>query len=96
MISTKSSNHISIFPAFSSSVHFTPLSLCMDLSPRKMEKAGEAIDFLSSLPGTSGGSTPGTSTDSGNLSQLFNRVFSPHPHTKFYSAINFYNYLKFF
>ena len=27
----------------------------MDLSPRKMEKAGEAIDFLSSLPGTSGG-----------------------------------------
>ena len=25
----------------------------MDLSPRKMEKAGEAIDFLSSLPGTS-------------------------------------------
>ena len=59
-----------------------------------MEKAGEAIDFLSSLPGTSGGSTPGTSTDSGNLSQLFNRVFSPHPHTKFYSAINFYNFLK--
>ena len=66
----------------------------MDLSPRKMEKAGEAIDFLSSLPGTSGGSTPGTSTDSGNLSQLFNRVFSPHPHTKFYSAINFYNFFK--
>ena len=64
----------------------------MDLSPRKMEKAGEAIDFLSSLPGTSGGSTHGTSTDSGNLSQLFNRVFSPHPHTKFYSAINFYNF----
>ena len=66
----------------------------MDLSPRKMEKAGEAIDFLSSLPGTSGGSTPGTSTDSGNLSLLFNRVFSPHPHAKFYSAINFYNFFK--
>ena len=38
----------------------------MDLSPRKMEKAREAIDFLSSLPGKSGGSTPGTSTDSGD------------------------------
>ena len=66
----------------------------MDLSPRKMEKAGEAIDFLSSLPGKSGGSTPGTSTDSGNLSQLFIRVFSPHPHTKFYSAINFIIFFK--
>ena len=33
----------------------------MDLSPRKVEKALEAIDFLSSLPGTSGGSTPSTS-----------------------------------
>ena len=38
----------------------------MDLSPRKVEKAREAIDFLSSLPGTSGGSTPSTSTDSGD------------------------------
>ena len=38
----------------------------MDLSPRKMEKAREAIDFLSSLPGMSGGSTPSTSTDSGD------------------------------
>ena len=60
-----------------------------------MEKAGEAIDFLSSLPGMSGGSTPGTSTDSGNLSQLSIECFY-HTHIlNFTQQLIFIIFLKY-